>query len=1168
MRSIQAKTILLSTLLSSILMAKGEYKATIVNHAECAPVAKNDRPSGGMQKNRRVDLFMETKEQEIREVPKVERISSRVYLNPNATLWATSDPLVNKPKLAIASDTLYLRKKGDKRIKFYTYNNYSDYIDHYEVDLYLDNGEKLKKIKTLKGEGLPDEIVFDIGKLKLKLSPKTVLKYQLKVFDKSGDSDETVLKRILIEKGEPQEGFRDIAGEIFGKSDLKERSISIEGARVRVYGEGLNPDYLLKIDNQEVRVDSQGKFVYEQIRKGGEYIIPVTVMTDKGETFDEALALNVKDSHIFMIGLADLTMGKYSVSGNIKPLEADEHFNEDLFIDGRLAFYLKGKIKGKYLLTAQLDTQEDDIKNIFKNLDKKDPRRLFRHLDPDQYYYLYGDDSHSYKDTDTQGKFYLSLAWDKSKALWGNYNTGITGNEFANVNRSLYGAKVQHSSMKKTKFGDNKRDITLYASEAQSAYGHNEFEATGGSLYYLKHREIIEGSEKVWVEVRERNSERVTQKVELKRGQDYEIDEIQGRIILTRPLSPYSDMSGPSIIKDMPLDGNRVVLKVDYEYLPDEFKANQATYGGRIKEWLTDYLGVGATYSHEGRSNSDYEVSGMDVTLRGGKKSYIKAEIAHSKAVQSNGANFRSHDGGLTFDQIDSNASNPNGNAYGIEAEFALSDFKETAHESVATLWYKKRENGFSNARLGGTQEVEDMGVEATSHLSKRLTAKARATSLKEANNKEKTASIEADMQVARKWRVGAELRAVENQRDETKVGSATLAGVRASYALRENLDLYLKAQSTLENEGEYEKNDLYTLGTRYNHGRTTFDAEASTGDRGDSTKVGIEYGVTKDISLYSNYILSTDSTEGSKDTLTLGQRSRVNDKLSIFSEHQFSHEDRMAGVGNTFGMNYAFSKSLSAGLTYNRVAYDDINRRDRESISTGVRYSNKKVEARTKLEYREDSAQNFEQKQYLTTNYLSYALNPSWRVMAKLNYSKTDDLVLDREVARFVESGVGFAYRPIENSRLNIIGKYIYLYDLPSLEQIESHPIEKSHIFALEDSYQISSKWSLGSKIGYKHKQIKTDRDDDRWHKSDIYLAALRANYHLIKKWDALAEVHWLKQKDDGVRDGYLLGLYRHIGSHLKLGVGYNFSHFSDDLRSADDYDAKGWFINVIGKF
>ena len=34
---------------------------------------------------------------------------------------------------------------------------------------------------------------------------------------------------------------------------------------------------------------------------------------------------------------------------------------------------------------------------------------------------------------------------------------------------------------------------------------------------------------------------------------------------------------------------------------------------------------------------------------------------------------------------------------------------------------------------------------------------------------------------------------------------------------------------------------------------------------------------------------------------------------------------------------------------------------------------------------------------------------------------------------------------------------------------------------------------------------------------------------------------------------DGVLLGVYRHLGNHIKLGAGYNFSKFSDDLTDLD---------------
>ncbi len=1166
MRQMNPKTILLSTLLASSLYASGTYTATIYDHAECQPIAKNDRPSGGMSENRRVDVTLQTTLLEEQMVPSRTIIKTRAYLKDGGVIWTTSDPLVTEPHLEIKADTLYLG--NENALKFYTYNNYSDYIDRYEL-LVVDAEDEnhLVPLVLMKGKGLPSEINWEVSKEKLTFRPKQKLLYSLRVYDKEGHFDETHPHALRIQNGTKKGGFRDIQGEIFGKSAIKTRSIPLQGSRVRVYGTGLDPDNLLKIADQEIRVDKSGKFVYEKIKKAGHYDIPISIMTSKGDIYDRDLSLDVKANHIFLVGLADFTAGAYNVSGNIKPLEADEHYNEDIFVDGRLAFYLKGKIKGKYLITAQMDTQEADIKDMFKNIQRKDPRSMFRNLDPDQYYYVYGDDSTSYKDTDSQGKFYIRAQWDKSKALWGNFNTGITGNEFANINRSLYGAKIQHSSMDVTKYGENKTDLVVFGSEAQSAYAHNEFEGTGGSLYYLKHRDILQGSEKIWVEVIERNSERVAEKIELLRGQDYEIDEIQGRIILTRPLSPYSKMSGPSIIKDNPLDGNRVILKVDYEYLPDDFQANQATYGARAKQWIGDFLAVGATYGHEGRSSGDYEVKGVDVTLRGGKNTYIKAEYATSESLQSNGASFSSMDGGLSFSNIENPSLKNDGNAYGVEAKVSLSDYKAVKNDTSASLWYKKREEGFSNARLGSSDEVTDYGLEATTYLSDFIKVTARGSVLERDINKDTVASLEADATLG-DFVIGAEVRHVEQEVASILKGKGTLTGLKLKYNINSYFDIYAAAQTSIEAEGTYHDNNLYTLGTDIHLGKLTLNAEASTGDRGDSILLGADYGISENYSVYSNYILSTDSTEGKRNIFTMGQRSKITDALSVFSEHQFSHSDKMAGVGNSFGIDYAFTKELLANLTYNKVNYDDVSQRDRDALSGSLHYSDRDVTASTKLEYREDKGTNLDEKQYLTTNRLSYKVNPSWRVMAKLNYSKTTDELNDRKEATFTEAGVGFAYRPVENARFNLIGKYTYLYDLSTLDQIESTPDERSHILSAEMSYQLSSKWSFGSKLGAKLYGIRAQRDSGEWYESNLYLGALRANYHLIKSWDAMLEGHILSAEDDGIKKGFLVGIYKHVGDHVKMGVGYNFTDFSDDLSESNDYQAGGWFINVIGKY
>ena len=80
----------------------------------------------------------------------------------------------------------------------------------------------------------------------------------------------------------------------------------------------------------------------------------------------------------------------------------------------------------------------------------------------------------------------------------------------------------------------------------------------------------------------------------------------------------------------------------------------------------------------------------------------------------------------------------------------------------------------------------------------------------------------------------------------------------------------------------------------------------------------------------------------------------------------------------------------------------------------------------------------------------------------------------------------------------------------------------------------------------------------------------AARLEYHTVYDWDALAEVRFLETGDSGTeesRSGVLLGVYKHLGENFKVGVGYNFAGFNDDLTDLDT-DADGWFINLVGKY
>ena len=64
----------------------------------------------------------------------------------------------------------------------------------------------------------------------------------------------------------------------------------------------------------------------------------------------------------------------------------------DSSLDGRLAFYVNGKVSEHWRLTASADTREGPVKDLFSNFLDKSPDSLFRRIDPDYYYPTFGDD--------------------------------------------------------------------------------------------------------------------------------------------------------------------------------------------------------------------------------------------------------------------------------------------------------------------------------------------------------------------------------------------------------------------------------------------------------------------------------------------------------------------------------------------------------------------------------------------------------------------------------------------------------------------------------------------------------------------------------------------------------------------------------------------------------
>jgi hypothetical protein len=205
--------------------------------------------------------------------------------------------------------------------------------------------------------------------------------------------------------------------------------------------------------------------------------------------------------------------------------------------------------------------------------------------------------------------------------------------------------------------------------------------------------------------------------------------------------------------------------------------------------------------------------------------------------------------------------------------------------------------------------------------------------------------------------------------------------------------------------------------------------------------------------------------------------------------------------------------------------------------------------------------------------NTLGYQYDPAWRLLGKLNFSASDNsqgAFYDGDYHEFV---LGAAYRPVDNDRWNTLFKYTNFYNLPSPGQVApsgttADYAQKSQVFSLDTIYDVRPWLSLGFKYGLRVGELKDTKVGGDWYSSRADLVVVRADWHWVKEWDAVVELRNLRvQTAQDANAGALLAVYRHLGEHMKLGAGYNFTNYSDDLTDLS-YRSHGWFINAVAKY
>ena len=365
---------------------------------------------------------------------------------------------------------------------------------------------------------------------------------------------------------------------------------------------------------------------------------------------------------------------------------------------------------------------------------------------------------------------------------------------------------------------------------------------------------------------------------------------------------------------------------------------------------------------------------------------------------------------------------------------------------------------------------------------------------------------------------------------------------------------------------------------------RCNVTGEVSGGDQGAAGTIGTEYLYSDRTTLYLNYALENDRTDNGlrarKGNLTSGFRTRYSDSLSMYAEERYTHGNVPSGLMHSTGVDLSPDDRLNLGCNLDFGTLEDYQTgAELKRTAAGLRagYGFDKLTVASALEYRVDDTEAADTSTSKRTTWLvkldlKYQLFADWRLISKLNYAYSDSSEGQQYNGEFTEVVLGYAYRPVDNDRLNALVKYTYFYDLPAYEQVSTPNAgagvsQRSHIASIDVTYDLTQRWTIGGKYAYRLGEVSLDRDDPEYFKSNAHLGIVRLDWHALRRWDAMIEGRVLSLPDaEDQLSGMVLAIYRHIGANLKLGIGYNFSRFSDDLTDYD-YDHQGLFINLVGK-
>ena len=869
----------------------------------------------------------------------------------------------------------------------------------------------------------------------------------------------------------------------------------------------VEPDQDPELPGHQLRV-TEGLAVFQlrSTRSTGPDRILVSDENGSGGMADLYFSPELRDW--ILVGLGSVTIGAKAVSGNLERIDGDDRFDEGIFQEERLAFFTRGSILGKYLLTAAYDS------------DKERRDGVFQAIDPEKYYPVYGDASDIGYQAESRGKLYLKLETGRSYLMAGDFRTDLSENEFSRYDRALHGAKFELNGEKATLKG--------FESRTEEAVTRDDIPGNGSSgHYFLSRRPVFENSERVRIEVRDRyHTERVVSVSERVRYADYSIDYQAGTILFKEPV--------PSLDQNL----NPVTIVVTYQGGgPGE---KRYVYGGRAELRPAKGLSLGGTAVVEEQAMKDNTLFGLDAGWLIGDRVSLRGEGAVSE-----------------------NLERGRGSAWKTELAARPLDPLGLA------LYYRKVEADFFNSSMTGSEiGTEKYGgrVDYRAPADTLLSAESFVQSYQLSGRR--LAGNQAG--VTKKFSLlqaeGGVKLLQEEEGGETAHADLAYAGVTAP--LGRKLDATLRREQLLSASGisEYQSKSFLKLDYRLTDRTKAFlteEYQEGSPLTRHATLLGMESRLSDRMRITTGYQMSSGVTGYSQQSnVDLHTRLMERDGFSLDSrsgyqiEHALSRQRGQAILG--LNSRYRVAQGLFLNSSLERVQTVEGNSGTRTAFTAGGEYLRVRD---MKLTGRYEIRSGPEETASLYGAGAAYRLSPSLTLLGKASLWDRD---ADAGRDMIFDGYLGTAFRPLSGNPLQLLT--LARYKIDRRGSVPGLPDSRSLILSAEPTYRLVSRWSAQGK--YAGKLSWSDDAGVGWQTyTDLVLAGL--SYDLSQRWELSAYLKLLNQYDARMHSLGAVGSagYR-VYRNVVLSAGYNFARIDDNDLAGETFQGEGPFVGIKVKF